>query len=480
MFFMIFLILLTGGTVIFYLYKLKNFVRHSFIHVSWLSFCSCFVLSLFFVLPYLSGNECTYAEFELFTTCSGGLLTFIIRFIDKDFRTKLTARICKRSKINYSRELQISTLSLAQDCDEDRMSFLHGGLYKCLTGKFILDSLIALKIYHEQQSVGNTLVEGNDSISVTGTFDDKSISMSVSDIDSAMSDSRMFELANEYKGICLKIVEYYPAHFREIRAMEGVTDQMLVRSFNPKFNLKKLSGITEKKGGGSGAFIYNTHDQLYYVKTITPYEKHVFLETILPHYKERIATNDTLLARILGVYMVQVLGNYCTNILVMESASFSSIHTFMKFDLKGSSLNRRVLKDNSVRSLYNSLLKDQDFSSMIGRLKLEPSSREDFLRRVHLDVKMLHDCKIMDYSLLITVGSNIATDPGLKYLYKPEDCTNTSFSIAIIDFTQRYTWDKVAENVCKQLLSLANYNEISSVDIETYARRFIDMCNRIA
>lgn len=309
--------------------------------------------------------------------------------------------------------------------------------------------------------------------------------MSVHDIDSVMIDNNLFELSNECKtypdkGISIKIVEYFPSVFKEIRRNEDVTDKALVRSFDPRANLYKLSKITEKKGGGSGAFIYNTHDQLLYIKTITAQEKYIFLERLLPQYKQRISSNDTLLARILGVYMVQVLGSYSTNILVMESASFNSNSTYMKFDLKGSSLNRRVLKDNTVSPLYNTLLKDQDFAFILGSLKLDSKSRLDFLRRVEEDVKMLLEHEIMDYSLLITVGSTVTEDPGLKYLYKPADCENTSYSIAIIDFTQLYSWDKSTENLCKRLLTSATYNEISSVDVETYARRFLNMCARIA
>lgn len=120
MFLMFFMILISSLGVIYNLYKVKTFVRNVLIHVCWLSICSVFSLTIFFVIPFFSEEECSLAgvlsrQFELVVTSSGGILTFILRFIDSDFRKKLIARVFKQSKINYSRELQLSTISLLED-----------------------------------------------------------------------------------------------------------------------------------------------------------------------------------------------------------------------------------------------------------------------------------------------------------------------------------------------------------------------------
>jgi hypothetical protein len=325
----------------------------------------------------------------------------------------------------------------------------------------------------------------NDSFSMAGVLKETTMSIEEHDVESAL-DQSMFDMLQECndkadRDISCKVVEYYPSVFEEIRRRTGVSDHCLVKSFDPDVNLRKLALLAEQnKGGASGAFIYSTSDELLFVKTITQQEKYILLETMLHKYVQRIQSNDTLLARILGVYMIQITGNYATSIVVMQSASFNSQATCMKFDLKGSTFNRRVLKDCTVSPLYNTLLKDQDFASLVKTLRLSSQSREDFLRRVASDVKMLVECDIMDYSLLVTIGNNLLTDPGHKYLYSPDDCTQTCYSIAIIDITQRYTWAKAAENGFKRVVSKATYDQVSSVNVALYSRRFLEMCDRIA
>jgi hypothetical protein len=141
--------------------------------------------------------------------------------------------------------------------------------------------------------------------------------------------------------------------------------------------LTRLHSLEGKKGGRSGSYIYRTFDKTFLVKTITPDEKLVLLNGLLEDYSERLLCSNSLLVRVLGVFMLQSIGNYSINLLVMENISAPKATPKFKFDLKGSTLNRKD-KEKKQPRLNTLMYKDLDFLDQVGSFNLEETDRRRF------------------------------------------------------------------------------------------------------
>lgn len=80
------------------------------------------------------------------------------------------------------------------------------------------------------------------------------------------------------------------------------------------------------------------------------------------------------------------------------------------FDIKGSSINREVLKDkllnNTVLPTYGKVLKDLDYyriKEIKEFMRVEISKIHSILRTLKIDVEYLKSQRFMDYSLLLAI-----------------------------------------------------------------------------
>jgi hypothetical protein len=73
----------------------------------------------------------------------------------------------------------------------------------------------------------------------------------------------------------------------------------MLRALDPALNIQVICRIAGKTGGGSGSFLFCTHDRHLMLKTINTNEKVTLLEDLVPVMKER----RSLLVR---VYMLSV------------------------------------------------------------------------------------------------------------------------------------------------------------------------------
>jgi hypothetical protein len=144
------------------------------------------------------------------------------------------------------------------------------------------------------------------------------------------------------------------------------------------------------------------------LKTITSSEKLSLLNRLLPKYFERVISGDSALVRILGVFQVQCVGNYCTNLVLMENVSLQT-RVSEVFDLKGSSYQR-----NSHDLSSSSVGLDINFNFEIGSLALDPEDAQRLFRRVSQDSLMLASSNVMDYSLLVTVTGDITCTQAVR------------------------------------------------------------------
>lgn len=149
------------------------------------------------------------------------------------------------------------------------------------------------------------------------------------------------------------------------------------------------------------------------------------LKRILPaYYNFRIRNPYSMIIQFYGMFKVQwgedekSMKN--TRYLVVMENLFKGFSIGTRFDLKGSSAGRAVLKAGqnmeSVRDVTVSL-KDNDFRNHMPKLKiveqiLPKGANKTLLEIIKADADFLASCQIIDYSLL--VGEIIMTEPGPK------------------------------------------------------------------
>jgi hypothetical protein len=230
--------------------------------------------------------------------------------------------------------------------------------------------------------------------------------------------------------------------------------------------------IAGKKGGGSGSFLFCTHDNRLMLKTIPTHEKISFLSEMLPVYSQRVLSNDSQLVRIFGVFMLCV-GNYTISLVLMENIMTSTV--LHKFDLKGSVYRRRVMKEGGFLTQYvGKVLKDVDFNMTLRRLHIAKKDAETLLKRVIKDVQALENLGIMDFSLIVAVGNGDVDQVGSsKYFFRKEGCEDEYYMIALIDFMQKFDTHKQLESWVKHNLKRVKLHELSAVEPKMYADRFI-------
>lgn len=274
------------------------------------------------------------------------------------------------------------------------------------------------------------------------------------------------------------ITERQPLLFSSLRQASNLD---LVSSLDPEANEKVLKRNIGNRGGRSTAFILVTHDRKLVLKSLSKGERELLTEMVLPDYMRRVYRQESLLAKILGVFTIRTSKGLKQHIAVMENVLSGGEVTAI-FDMKGSRLARKKLKHNqevAVETLPSyETYKDLDFFQTQKRLFLSNRDVQRLRKGVAADVEMLRFHGIMDYSLLIAIAKS-SNSPS-KYLYPaygPDQ--GKVYFIGVIDYLQLYSRQKRLEGLGKSLLNSARRDEISSVDPQTYARRFMKLVEQV-
>ncbi len=201
-------------------------------------------------------------------------------------------------------------------------------------------------------------------------------------------------------------IDIEPTIFGLIRSNLGISSQEYQQSFAIKDEQDvESSGMLEKfTEGKSGSFFYFTRDFRYIIKTITE-EEETFLRKIAYKYYSHMQDNpDSVIVRLYGLHKVRLarLQRYIA-VVVMENLFYNQENMRMheRYDLKGSTIGRRVLKGNkNPKDRYKKTLKDLDFSSTVS---IGRESKHQLLEQLRSDVKFLSEHQIMDYSLLLGI-----------------------------------------------------------------------------
>ncbi|OQR93400.1 phosphatidylinositol-4-phosphate-5-kinase (Pi-PIPKD10) [Achlya hypogyna] len=213
----------------------------------------------------------------------------------------------------------------------------------------------------------------------------------------------------------MQFYDFQPRLFATVRSLVGLNEDDYVRSFRRTAN-ERLSE------GRSGAFVFNTINRKYLVKSMTEGERD-FLISILPAYLQYLKWNPaTLLPRFFGLHAMKMYGR--TFYFVVMANIFPTrevIHR--RYDVKGSWVDRNapvcVLGDkyrcancnrhfvfgdleecpSVVGEHYPDItLRDNDLKK---RIKLPRETSHALLKQIARDSDFLCGMGIMDYSLLI-------------------------------------------------------------------------------
>ncbi|KAK2705673.1 phosphatidylinositol 5-phosphate 4-kinase type-2 alpha-like [Artemia franciscana] len=324
-----------------------------------------------------------------------------------------------------------------------------------------------------------------------------------------------------------KFKEYCPMVFRNLRERFGVDDSdylnSLTRSQIVDFD---LSGRSEGK-------FYQSSDRLFVIKMLSSDEvgrMHSLLKQYHPYIVER--HGKTLLPQYLAMYRLTV-DNAESYFVVMRNIFSNHLPLHRKYDLKGSTVDREASEKEKEKDLPT--LKDNDLMKDGTKVIIGEEAKEKLVDTLTADVDFLMNLQLMDYSLLLGVhdceryandlreglvtedspftdeddscGSGGETGKGGLGPTPPESpvaprrryksgqidpdfdiyaissldaqAKKEVYFLAIIDILTHYGVKKQAAKAAKTVKYGANVDGISTIEPESYARRFLDFISKV-
>jgi 1-phosphatidylinositol-4-phosphate 5-kinase len=184
------------------------------------------------------------------------------------------------------------------------------------------------------------------------------------------------------------------------------------------------------------------------LKSINKTELAVFND-LAKDYSDRICGDSgSFLTKFFGVFKVKFGKTPAFFLVLMENLT-GNLGDPLLFDIKGSTKNRRasVEEFNDISEMpRNIVYKDLDFKVNVGSLVIPEEVYRKISEIVEKDAELLMNFKIMDYSLMVVVGSKKQLKVTLidRFII---NCHNQLLTyIGIIDFLQCYNTRKKLEN----------------------------------
>jgi len=306
-------------------------------------------------------------------------------------------------------------------------------------------------------------------------------------------DESGIENGNSKLGEDASITEYSPQIFDELRKDDGITDDIMIKSFSPKKNKKAIEKMGESKGK-SGSFFFYSHDRKFIIKTITNEEKETMDEILSNYYNYVKSHKSTLITKIYGIYTVVIKYASSVNVILMQNLfGCTPTHIQRMFDLKGSTVQRKTKNVQNWKK--DQVLKDMDYQwlTQVERklINFNLSDIKEIKINMENDIQFYKGLCLMDYSLLFIIIDypnnmdpdyhsivGLLDDPKYKgHVYK-SDNNNYIYIIGIIDYLQKYNFRKRLENCVKGIYFGKEKNMISAVDPEFYGERFQDFMTK--
>lgn len=190
--------------------------------------------------------------------------------------------------------------------------------------------------------------------------------------------------------------DYAPWVFRHLREIFKLDPADYLMSLTAKYIVSELGSP-----GKSGSFFYYSRDYRFVIKTIR-HAEHKQLRKILHEYYHHVKNNpNTLLSQIYGLHRVRLPFGRKIHFLVMNNVFPALYEIHEKYDLKGSLLGRSYLEDSHPKPV--TVYKDLDWLREHKRIIVGPEKRENLLKQLESDVRMLERANVMDYSLLVGI-----------------------------------------------------------------------------
>jgi hypothetical protein len=259
----------------------------------------------------------------------------------------------------------------------------------------------------------------------------------------------------------LGIIEYQPEIFEDIRRINGITSEHFENTFFTKENIISVKRLTAVLGGKSGSYLICTENKLFVIKIVRDAEISNLLD-ILPFYYKRIKNSTSRLVKIFGAF--KILPEKM-NVLVMQNL-IKDRENQVIFDLKGSLYDRSIdIHDFPVPGI---VLKDLNFIKNKVKVILG-TDNERFLQELRKDFEVLHNCNIIDYSLILAI-------PVKKFTETNEVVFDRKIALGIIDFLQDYNFRKKTEKKIKKIL---RQKDFSITDPWEYYSRISKFLNEV-
>ena len=283
------------------------------------------------------------------------------------------------------------------------------------------------------------------------------------------------------------ITEYFPDKFDELRKDDGITDDIMIKSFSPIKNKSAIDKMGESKGK-SGSFFFYSHNRKFIIKTITNEEKETMDKILLDYYRYIKSHNTTLITKIYGIYTIVIKNASSVNVILMQNLfGCSPIHIQRMFDLKGSSVQRKTKNVQKWRK--DQVLKDMDYQwlTQVERklINFNLENIQEIKKNMENDISFYKRLLLMDYSLLFIIIDypnkidpdykqivELLDDPKYKGHIYESDKKEFIYIIGIIDYLQKYNFRKKMETFFKGIYFGKEKNMISCVEPNYYGERF--------
>ena len=283
------------------------------------------------------------------------------------------------------------------------------------------------------------------------------------------------------------ITEYFPDKFDELRKDDGITDDIMIKSFSPIKNKSAIDKMGESKGK-SGSFFFYSHNRKFIIKTITNEEKETMDKILLDYYRYIKSHNTTLITKIYGIYTIVIKNASSVNVILMQNLfGCSPIHIQRMFDLKGSSVQRKTKNVQKWRK--DQVLKDMDYQwlTQVERklINFNLENIQEIKKNMENDISFYKRLSLMDYSLLFIIIDypnkidpdykqivELLDDPKYKGHIYESDKKEFIYIIGIIDYLQKYNFRKKMETFFKGIYFGKEKNMISCVEPNYYGERF--------
>ena len=138
--------------------------------------------------------------------------------------------------------------------------------------------------------------------------------------------------------------------------------------------------MSTNQGGASNSFFFVTEDKQFIVKTISKQEKDVMLK-LLEYIPDQNYENS-LICFPVGMFEVKIEEFVPIHLVVLPNLAKDVSGRCYKFDLKGSTYSRKVMKPKQKYD-FKSTLKDLDLIQLLqkrpGMLNFQPRAAQKFL-----------------------------------------------------------------------------------------------------